>query len=345
MFQATPVSDREVKRNQINVLSIAEGFVQSSILFAMLKLKVFEHIDEGSKTLHELAVELAVRPETLSRLLNAGVVLGLLESEDGFNFRIATVCRTVLAPSAGEHYLGDWINNLDYLCVPLSKLDEAVRNSGPTIDPSTHLGGSDKEHLRNFTLAMHNYASLRGKELADFLSTAGCKSLLDLGCGSGTYAFHLGMRNPGLELCLLDHPTVLETAKEIQTRYPLKNEIRYLPLDASKDDIPGSYDMILVSNTLHGLGEVASRALIKRLFNSINHGGSLVIQAQYLRDNRLGGKWPIFLDLMLLCVTSNGRNHTQLETRQWMVEAGFTDIEFCGMTLLNTNGFLRARKP
>jgi SAM-dependent methyltransferase len=343
MVQETLVPDQAVKKRQIEILSIAEGFFQSSILFALLKLKIFERIDGASKTLDELAAESDARPETLSRLLNAGVVLKLLESKDGFNFSIAPACRTVLSRSAGEHYLGDWIRSLDFFCAPLLKLDEAVLNSGPTIEPGTHLGG-DKESTRSFTLSMHNYASLRGKELADFLSTAGCKSLLDLGCGPGTYAFHLGMRNPSLELYLLDHPTVLETAKEIQLRYPLKNAIHYLPLDALKDDIPGTYDMILVSNMLHGIGEHASRELIKRLYDSVNHCGSLVIQAQYLRDDRLGGRWPIFLDLIQLCVTANGRNHSPRETKRWLEEAGFKDIEFCAMTLLNTNSFLRGHK-
>lgn len=295
------------------------------------------------KTLHELAAELGARSETLSRLLNAGVVLKLLESKDSINFRIAPVCRTVLSPSDDEHYLGDWIRSLDYFCAPLQKLDEAVLNSGPTIEPSAHLGG-DKEGTRSFTLSMHNYASLRGKELADFLDTKGCGSLLDLGCGPGTYAFHLGMRNPGLKLYLADHPVVLETAREVQAKYSLKNEIHYVPLDAVKDDIPGSYDMILVSNMLHGLGENASRMLIKRLYNSVNRGGSLVIQAQYLRDDRLGGRWAVFLDLIQLCVTDNGRNHAPGETRLWLEEAGFRDIEFCAMTLLNTNSFLRGFK-
>ncbi len=343
MFKEAAVSDKALKKNQIDILSIAEGFFQSSILFALLKLKIFERIDRGSTTLEELATELNARQETLARLLNAGVVLKLLESRDGFHYGIAPLCRTVLSPSAGEHYLGDWISSLDYFCAPLLKLDAAVLRSEPTIEPSTHLGG-DKGNTVSFTLSMHNYASLRGKELSDFLNTEGCMSLLDLGCGPGTYAFHLGMRNPGLKLYLADHPVVLETAKEIQSKYSLKNEVHYVSLDVLKDDIPGSFDMILVSNMLHGLGEHASRALIKHLYSSINHDGSLVIQAQYLRDDRLGGRWPVFLDLIQLCVTENGRNHAPGETRRWLEEAGFEDIEFCAMTLLNTNSFLRGYK-
>jgi SAM-dependent methyltransferase len=343
MIQDATVSDRTIKNRQIEILSMAEGFFQSSVLFALLKLKVFERIDKGGKSLDELAAELDVRPETLSRLLNAGVVLKLLESTDGILFNAAPVCREVLAPPDGEHYLGDWIRSLDYFCAPLLKLDEAVRHSGPTVEPSAHLGG-DKESTRSFTLSMHNYASLRGKELAGFLSTAGAASLLDLGCGPGTYAFHLGLRNPGLKLYLADHPVVLETAREIRARYPLENEIHYLPLDALKDEIPGSYDMILVSNMLHGLGEAASRGLLKRLYGSVNQGGSLIVQAQYLRDDRLGDRWPVFLDLIQLCVTTHGRNHAPGETRRWLEEAGFKDVEFCAMTLLNTNSFLRGRK-
>jgi SAM-dependent methyltransferase len=343
MSKENPVSDLRVKMNQIGVLSIAEGFFQSTVLFALLKLKVFEYIDIGSKTLHELAAEVHAQPETLSRLLNAGVVLKILESADGINFSITPSGRTVLSPSAGEHYIGNWIGSLDYFYAALSKLDEAILNSSPTIDPSKHVIG-DKKSTRDFTLGMHNYASLRGKELAKFLSTEKCKSLLDLGCGPGTYAFHLGKLNPNLDLYLLDHPEILEITKEVQTRYALQNNIHYLPLDALKDDIPGLYDMILVSNTLHGLGENASRDLLKRLYNSVNYGGSLVIQAQYLRDDRLGGRWAIFLDLMMLCVTEDGKNHSQIETTRWLQEAGFREIEFCAMTILNTNSFLRGHK-
>lgn len=76
----------------------------------------------------------------------------------------------------------------------------------------------------------------------------------------------------------------------------------------------------------------------------MSEGGSLVIQAQFLRDDRLGGRWPVLLDLIQLCITTEGRNHTVAETKAWLAEAGFSNIEFAPMTLLNTNSFLRAYK-
>ncbi len=100
----------------------------------------------------------------------------------------------------------------------MANLDQAVLQSGPTVDPLTHLG-TDPDRTREFTLAMHNYAALYGSELAHYLDTTGCQSLLDLGCGPGTYAFYLGMKNPQLQLYLLDFPGVLQVAKDVQARY------------------------------------------------------------------------------------------------------------------------------
>jgi len=328
-------------RDQINFLSTAEGFFQSRILFTLLKLGVFERIGEGEKSLDELAAALGTRPGTLARLLNAGVVLKLLQSDDGVRYRLSELSRSVLLPSAGEAYLGNWIRNLAYFDTALSALDQAVLKSGPTVNPASHLG-ADREETREFTLAMHNYASLRGKELARYLDTRGCRTLLDLGSGPGTYAFHLGLANPELELFLLDSAGVLEVAKEVQARYPLSNKVHYVPSDALKDEIAGEYDLILVSNTLHMLGPDASRELIRRLYRSVRTGGSLVVQAQFLRDDRMGERWPILLDLVQLCITEAGRNHSVDETRGWLLDAGFEDVEYRRMSLLNTNSYLRA---
>jgi SAM-dependent methyltransferase len=336
-------SDRSAIKDQIAVLSVAESFFQSSVLFALLRLDVFERIGEGAKTTAQLAGELNARPETLARLLNAGVMLGLLELE-GSAYQLAPFCRSVLLRSAGAKYIGDWIRLQDQFYHCLGDLESAVLNSAPTLDPSVYLG-ADRARTRQYTLAMHNYALLRGKELAHYLDTSACKTLLDLGCGAGTYSFHLGRANPRLHLYLSDLPEVLNIAREVQPSFQINNEVYYLPLDAGADDIPGTYDMILASNMLHCFTETERTALLKRLYRALSPGGSLVVQAQYLRKDRLGGRWAIFVDLNLLCTTAHGRNHTVEETKEWLERAGFVNIEYCPMSVYGANSFLRGYKP
>jgi len=340
----SPTTDRKaIMKEQIQVLAIAEGFFQSSVLFALLRLKIFERIGGGSKTLQALAEELDARPETLARLLNAGAMLKLLESADGVNYQVAPSCRSVLLPEAGENYLGNWIRLMDEFSGALGKLDQAVLQSGPTLPPEVYLG-ADRERTRRYILAMHNYAAQRGKELAHYLDAGKCKSLLDLGCGSGTFAFHLGMKNPDLRLYLSDLPEVLDVAREVQSRYYLKNEIIYLALDAAKDKIPGAYDLILVSNMVQCFDPPTRAQLLRRLYQATNPGGSLVVQAQYLQENRTGGRWAVYVDLNLLCTTQTGRNHTVEETKLWLEEAGFVNVEYCPMTVYGTTSFVRGYK-
>jgi SAM-dependent methyltransferase len=321
-------------RAQMSLLGIAEGFFQSGILFALLDLNVFERIGEGEKQLELLASELKSPSDRLARLLNAGVVLKLLESPDGSIYRLSPTSRAVLLPSAGEDYLGDWILNLRSFEQAVSRLGDAV--AAPLAD------NPDTAHTREFTLAMHNYASLRGKDLTHYLDTSGCRTLLDLGCGPGTYAFHLAIANPDLKLYLLDNPAVLEVAREVQGRYQISNLVTYVPADAVADEISGQYDLILVSNMLHMLGPEGSRKLIQRLYSGVNPGGSLVIQAQFMRDDRLGERWPLLLDLLMLSMTPAGANHSVAESREWLQGAGFSDVEFRPMSMFNTNSYLRA---
>jgi len=332
------IDEKVLSRTQIDLLSMADGFFESRILFALNKLDIFNKIGQEKKSLQDIASAVNAQPNSLSRLLNAGVVLNLLESSDGSEYRLNPIWQPVLLKSFDDSYLGDWLKVLDNFSSSITDLDKAAVHGGPT---TNLLNSKNKDNIREFTLAMHNYAAIRGKELVKFLDTSNCKTLLDLGCGPGTYAFHLGMVNPNLELFFLDLPEVLDVTREVSSTYEIKGKVNYLPMDVTKEEIPGSYDMVLVSNILHMLGEVESRKLLKRLFHVVNPGGSLVIQFQYMKENRLGGRWPIIVDLLQLCLTKNGRNHAVGETRNWMEEAGYTDITFSPMTLLNTNGYLR----
>ena len=101
---------------------------------------------------------------------------------------------------------------------------------------------------------------------------------------------------------------------------------------------------------LSAVQELKTNALIlvhttELLYQTVEPGGALVVQFQYLNEDRMGRRWPIFLDLVQLCITEHGRNHTVGETRRWMEEAGYRDIEFSAMSLLNSNGYMRGYRP
>ncbi len=326
-------------REQIELLALAEGFFQSNILFALHRLGVFALVGNQGATLNELASVLKAPPHTLSRLLNAGVMLKLLEDNSG-NFRLSAITERLLLPSAGESYLGNWLELLDQFSAMYSQLDKAILSGGPVVSESDY-HGANAERTRQYIVAMHAYASLRGEDLAHYLDTSECQSLLDLGCGPGTYAFHLGRRNPRMAITLADFPAVLDVAREIQASIDLKNHITYVPLDLTRDPLPGQYDLILASNVLQCFEEAVRREIMLRIHQALRPGGSVVIQAQHLNESRQGGRWAVYVDLNLLCTTQHGQNHTLSETRRWLEEAGFVDIDSCSMSVYGTTSFVR----
>jgi len=162
MTRTTSMSDHDLKKQQLNILSIAEGFFQSSVLFALLKLNIFNLIGENGKTLDYLATNLGTSPETLGRLLNAGVVLNLLNSSDGVVYTLTPASKELLLSTTEEQFLGNWILNLDYFRYALSMLDEAVLKSGPVVDPTTHLGRDTRQTREYIFLRctiMHRFAA------------------------------------------------------------------------------------------------------------------------------------------------------------------------------------------
>lgn len=327
----------------LQVLNAAEGFFPSSVLFTLMRLGIPDQLGDGTATAADVADKLGAQPDAVARLLNAGTVLNILESHDGGTYSLAKPFQSMLLPGAGPIYMADWVLNLEYFRNALASLDQAVLTSAPVATYVDDARG-DREHTRLFIKAMHNYALFAGRELAGYLDTTGCGTLLEIGAGPGTYSFHLAEANPGIQLHLADLPEVLEVTREIEASFRIAKPVNYLGVDLRTESIEGTYDLVLLSNTLHMLGEEASRKLLATVFGLVAPGGSVVVQAQFLDEDRQGPRWPVLLDIIQLCITESGRNHTVDETRIWLEEARFTDVQHVAMSPDNVNSFIRAWK-
>lgn len=77
MSREAKCRNRSALRARIDMLNLADRFFESSVLFALAKLIIFELIREGDRPWDEFAPKLGIRAETLARLLIAGIVLKL----------------------------------------------------------------------------------------------------------------------------------------------------------------------------------------------------------------------------------------------------------------------------
>ena len=104
-------------------------------------------------------------------------------------------------------------------------------------------------------------------------------------------------------------------------------------------------DTILLSNTLHMIGPEGSRDLLSHLYAMLQGGGRLIVQAQYLNDDRTSPRWPTLLNLIQRVATPTGRNHAIGETTDWLMQAGFCDVEYVRFSVWNVCSCLVGTKP
>jgi SAM-dependent methyltransferase len=322
---------------EASLLSTIQGFLPASVLFGLARLGIFALLREGPGDLKTLADGTGASTEHLARILNAGVAVGFLQKSEADAYRIAPGYFDLLADPAAPGYVGDWLHFMHSWYEGLADLDRAVREGG-----LRDIYAADAKAIREHTLAMHDFASSRGREMLDLIDGSAAASILDIGCGSGTYSFELASRYPHLSITLMDTSLVLDVAREVERRYSLEKPVTYIAGDIGVDPLGGPYDLVLISNTLHALPRETVPPLLSRIHESLSPGGTVFIQAQFLNEDHMGPRWAVFVDLAALCLTNGGRNHSVAETAAWLRDAGFSDIEHRTLSYLNPNGVVRA---
>lgn len=337
-----PLTFKHVRR-QVETLQIAERFFDSILLFALFQLDVFRHLAEGPRPLGELARQVGGSEEKLRAVLDASVAVGILQG-DAQGYLAGPGLLECLAQEDSPAYLGEWMPFFQAIVPPLARLDEAVRTGVPTASLDAADGGDTLPAI-TMTRAMDSYARSRGAEFAAKFDFTADRTLLDVGCGPGTYSLSCLPGNPDLTATLLDLPGPIEVARTQVLERGLADRVHLVAGDARTHEAEQAFDVVLVSNMLHMVGPNDSPALLKRCLGFLKPGGRLLVQAEYLDEGRTSPRWPALLSLILQIGTKDGRNHDLTETTGWLRQAGFADIEHVKLSPLNVNSVLVAHRP
>lgn len=330
-------------QKQVSTLQVAERFFDSVVTFALLEVGIFRELATGPKTFEQLQGRVDGDAESLRAILDAAVALKVLQSEDG-----SYVADEAFLDSLGREdspaYLGESIALLHALAMPLLRQGDEIREGSKPGSLFEDMSGDDLPAKR-MPQAMDAYARTRGIEIADRLDFSATRRLIDLGCGPGTYSLAIVERNPQAQATLLDLPGPIAEARCIVEQRGMSDLVSFVTRDAMEYTPGEPFDTVLISNMLHMIGPERSRALLKHCHGMICPGGRIIIQAQYLNDDRTSPRWPTLLNLIQRVAIPHGRNHAIGETHEWLKEAGFTGVEFVRFSTWNVCSCLIGTKP
>jgi O-methyltransferase domain/Dimerisation domain len=307
------------------LMRLAAGHVEARIVQTAIELAVFDALEDTGLTSEALAHRLKLDPKAAELLLNALVSLDLLHKH-GEQFSLADPARKYLVRSS-PFCVSGMIRFEGSVWNCWEKLPQAIR-SGQPVRPA-NMYQDDPRETEIFIKAMDSLVKARGDAeiIARKLKWNGVRQLLAVGSGPGSYPIYLCRKYPELRATIFDLPGSLTITQRYVHEAAMTERIRLIAGDYRKDTIPESYDVVLLSNIIHGEGEQENLSLIDKLVANLKAGGRLIVKDHILDDSRTTPPVGAIFSLLMLLTTASGRCYSFNEIKLWMERAGLTNIE------------------
>lgn len=313
------------------ILELLVGFRRSKTMFAAVELGVFDALSAGSKTLETLAQEIKAQPDSLERLLDACVGLGLLSKVDG-GYANTAATTTYLCRSSSRRVLG-YVHFSNHVMWNLwSHLEDAVREGtnrwkqaygwdAPIFANFFHT----EETLREFLLGMHGYGLISSPQVVEAFDLSPFPVLADLGGATGHLAVAACRRYGTMTAVVQDLPEALPLARELVSRTEVHERVRFSGGDFFRDALPAA-DIYALGRILHDWTEPKILTLLQRIFEALPSGGAVLIAEKLLNEDKSGPSWAQMQNLNMLCCTE-GKERTLQEYQALLQSVGFDQVQ------------------
>ncbi|MGH7817691.1 MAG: methyltransferase [Candidatus Binatia bacterium] len=329
--------------NFSQLMGLAAGHVEARLVQTAVELKIFDAIEQSPKSAVAIARALNLEPQATELILNALAAVNLLHKESD-QFSLAEISKQYLLRSSPE-YVGGMIHFDASLWNCWEKLEQALR-TGKSVR-SANMYQDDPRETETFINAMDSLVKARGDAdvLANTIDWHGVRELLDVGSGPATYAIALCQRFAHLRATLFDLPATLKITERYVRQAGIAERVQLIAGDYRTDPIPASYDVIFLSNIIHGENDQKNEALMGKLVGNLTPAGRLIIKDHILDDSRAHPPVGAIFSLLMLLTSNGGRCYSFQEIAAWMKKAGLTQVRQIDLPPPLTSSLVVGEKP
>ncbi len=338
---AFPLTRPTARRRARALFDVCAGFVYSQILFACVRLRLFELLAQEPLTAANIAARLKLPVDSTLRLLDAAESLRLVEKRGADRFGLGDLGVALV----GNPAIGAMIEHHSLLYADLHDPVGLLRGDRPQTelakywayaasDTPAKLAGAQ---TAEYTALMSNSQPLVAGEIFDAFPLAKQQCLLDIGGGDGTFLVEASKRWPNLKLMLFDLPPVAARARERFDALGLQARTRTVGGDFLHDELPAGADVISLVRVIHDHDDAAAATLLRAAYRALPPKGTLLLAEPM---SGTPGAEPVgnaYFGFYLLAM-GRGRPRTPGDLRQMLLTAGFSSAQ-----LLHTHQPLQTR--
>jgi ubiquinone/menaquinone biosynthesis C-methylase UbiE len=299
---------------------------RSRCLIAALELDVFTAIIRGNGSAERIATAIGASLRGTKRLLDALTGMQYLVKESD-NYRLPAELSHL--PLMARGALWGYVHLVRNTWDLWERLPEAVQ-SGQSLVKEENGEMSEKIYSRlaeSLFLVHYEKARAAERQLRPRLGPH-IRRVLDVAAGSAVWSIPFAQALPDVRVTAIDLPGVLPVARNSTQRMGVASNYEFIAGDVRAINLgTDAYDLIILGQIMHDLGEEESLSLLKKVFIALRGTGMLLISESMPNDERTAPVFDLLFSLNLLLCTRDGDTFTRREYCEWLREAGFSEIE------------------
>ena len=323
---AFPLTRRTARRRARALFDLCAGFVYSQILYACVRLGLFDLLAAGPQSAAAIAKALNLTPDSAELLLDAAVSLDLADRRHGGRFGLGSLGAALV----GNPAVGAMVEHHRLLYTDLNDPVRLLRGEQGKTQLARYWAYADSKtparlsHARtaDYTDLMANSQPLVAGEILDAYPLNAHRCLLDVGGGDGSFLIEAARRHAQLELILFDLPAVVKQATERFEKSGIASRACAVGGDFLIDPLPGSADVVSLVRVVHDHGDEAARSLLRSVHCALVPQGVLLLAEPMLGTPGAETVGDAYFSFYLLAM-GTGRPRSPDQLKRMLTEAGF----------------------
>jgi len=309
------------------ILQLVFGYAPPLIIQAGIANGVFDSLEQGPRYVSEVSAITGAAVRGLRTIMNAMVGLGLLSKDPEGRYSLTRDSAAFLV-SSNPSFLGGYLRHHTKQLIPeFLELDEIIQRGGPAVPVGNEQ--IETEFFQEFVEALFPLAFPGAQALAEALGVDKARAsirVLDLGAGSGVWGITLAQKSAQVMVTAVDWPGVAAITRSTAERLGVVDRFRFVEGNLWEADFRRGYSIATLGHILHGEGEEANRRLLKKTFEALAPGGTIVIAEILVDGDRTGPLFPLLFAVNMVVNTERGDTFSFEEISDWLREAGFEDV-------------------